>query len=227
MENKITEEISLTDITRKLSYLETLIVNLLHRSNPFEISPSDKNLMSHFTSLFSKPLKIDDSSIKQYIAEIREVTKNLTEISKEFDVVQTLSEIKYIGNRLKNIETRISEIKEDGIKKKIQCTFSMQGIENITEEMKETDHQQKRIFDQIFQDLNESEKIAIIYRLRLFGKDKHSFVNIGHKLKVSGTTAAITYRKALRKLRRPSSLSLIKNLDPIIYKEFINAIGKY
>ncbi len=208
-------------IMRKLAYLEDRIIDLLHRTNPWSFSLEDRRFVQDFSALISKPIKIDDRELASQVREVSKFASQLLEMAKTTDLGQTLSEIKYIGNRLKIIEEYIAEMKNDGIKRKIQCTIQMEGIQDVTNQENEHEKYQEEVLARLLEKLEPDERLAVVHKCGLKGNVAISFAKLGKMLNTVPGNAKIIYSKALRKMRRNDLKRLVNRLDKVVYKKLI------
>ena len=169
--------------------------------------------------------KIDDSlaEIKGGVIRLHQIETNILTWLTEYetrmkknveamDIGQTLSEIKYIGNRLKSIEARLTNIEKSGIRSDVVISVTQQ--EKTQESQVHEDIERETLAV-----LEEKYRAVIIHRFGLFGEESKSRVKIARLLKISDTTCGIWERKALRRLRAIPMKQLIKLPDGRLKKE--------
>lgn len=191
-------------IHRKLNNLESHIVNFIYPTQ--ELS---KLINREFA-----PLVVDDRALRSLLKEFREVEVDFKNNINAVNLEQTLSEMKYIGKRMKEIEESLREIKGKGLKKEIHLEFSCDGYELVkkpkgylpTDDIEEPIENLQACIDTL--QLKEGQ--ILIHRHGFFNEKKKTFAQIGEKFNVSGDRIRTIYLKILRKLRHPSRHELVK-----------------
>lgn len=163
-------------------------------------------LLSHV----KQPILVDDRGLKDVLSRLTEKMESIVTSIEHLDLTQTFSEIKYIGNRLNNIEKSISEVISEGVKKRIHLEFTCDGYEMakkvpecLVMTSKEAYNPETNVM-MLLSSLSEKEAKTIIHRLGLFGEKKKTYEEIGKIFKVQRERARQIYSKAIRKLRSPS-----------------------
>jgi hypothetical protein len=143
--------------------------------------------------------------------EFKKEIGELASFLKEFPSIQQLQELKYMGNRLKEIEDILIELKEDGIKRRVSLSIQCDGIDtkkNIDIEkdeisMSSTQNSKETAGDcALINFLSPKERSVVMHRNGIPEGNCLSYELIGRKLGFSATTAANSYRKAIRKIRQ-------------------------
>jgi len=214
------EEFQKTAISR-LRALEQHIVNLIFPIQEISKVLTRPEKINELLKLLSKPLIIDDTNFKIVLKQLLEAKTKFSEDLRSVDLQKTLSEIKYIGMRLKSIEEDISKLKNEGLTRKVKLDFTCDGYElvkkrKIYEEKKEIPEifdDPNEILTEVLSSLTEIESKVLIHRYGLFGQEKKTFQSIGNLIgyKSRERASAIT-AKALRKLRHASRINKIKKL---------------
>lgn len=171
--------------------------------------------------------KIDDSlaEIKGGVIRLHQIETNIltwltqyeTRMKKnvqEMDIGQTLSEIKYIGNRLKTIEERLNNIERLGIRSDVVVSV-------VQQEKAQTAHVNEDTEKGILAVLDEKYRTLIIHRFGLFGEEPKSKVKVARLLQIADTTCGIWERKALRRLRGMPKQYLMKLPEGKLRKEIL------
>lgn len=182
------------------------------------------NLNQHWHSIqillshVSRPLKVDDRGLQNAVREINEKLKYALQEIKNLDFVQTLGEIKYIGKRLNAIEESLTEIKEKGIKKQVQLEFSCDGYELVKKPLNydKSEPVEKSANEKVLEILKilpEIESNVLIYRLGLLNNKNKTLDSVGEMFGLTGESIRRIEAKALRKLRHPSKIELVKKCD--------------
>src|ERR1700689_3670664 len=116
-----------TDVITRLANLETHIINLIYpiqEATRIIRSPDLQKLMSDLHKAVEVFDKLCDRMMYNTKSHMEEMVKSFESI----DIGQAFNEIKYIGNRLKEIECLLKEINEDGIKRVIRCKVEVEGF---------------------------------------------------------------------------------------------------
>lgn len=208
-----------TTVLRRLANLEEHIVNLivpLQRITTLLNSEGVGNLISLLNQMPTTLQKIFKTSLEGIRAEIYDLKKSCNEI----DIGQAFNEIKYIGNRLKEIEQSIQSIKDGEIKRKIYCNFKLEGFEQEVELIKKTPGDHNDDLSALLETLSDRERSVILWKVF----DKRSFAFIGDKMNLSRGRPGQIYQKALRKLRHPSRKKLVQSLDKDKFAELLKLI---
>lgn len=194
---------------RMIEHLKHIMDNLGQYWNSIQL------LLGHV----SKPLIVDDRGLANVLAQITTKMREITSDIANLDLTHVLGEIKYIGNRLHNIENAIAHIQEEGFKKKIHIDFSCDGYEMVRK--KNIYHE--KMDEELNIDPNESIKLlldtlttkeanVIVHRLGLFGEKNKTWDKVGEVFNVSRERVRQMYNKAIRKLRHPERADLLKNI---------------
>ncbi len=176
-------------------------------------------LLSHV----SKPLLVDDRGLANTLMHLRETLQQTVDAVAVLDLTKTFGEIQFIGKKLHQIEADIAEMKNEGIKKKVDLQFSCDGYELVK---KNVDHITTKNSDDMINELmtilDKRESKAIIHRLGLLGiSAKKTYASLGIVLGVSAERASQVYRKALRKLRHPRWEASVRGC---MHKELIKEV---
>ena len=187
---------------RTIEHLKRIFENLDRYWKSIEL------LLSHV----SQPLVVDDRGLASALKYLTEQTKINIEMVKGLDITQCFNEIKYIGNRLNNIETDIAEIKNKGVNHKVGVELSLDGFKyepKLRELPAEIDP-----LDQLLGTLLEREAQVLVYRLGL-KKDAAplTFVEIGKNLGISAGRVGQIYNKAIRKIKHPSRIKITEKIN--------------
>lgn len=186
---------------RKLALFETHIINLIVPIQNISHVLTDRNVMEELKIISKSQIKIDDTSLRSIVSEFRHTAEKIEKDLNFVDISQTLSEIKYIGKRLNEIEIILDKIKEDGVNRKITFDVNVEGIKQeakvIETEINKEEFQNLR---NVLNGINEMEKLAIIHKHGLFGETVKRHSEIGKILKKSTQRAATIYRTGLMRL---------------------------
>lgn len=178
----------------------------------------------------SKPLVVDDRGLAHVLNEITKKMSFITHDISNLDLTNILGEIKYIGNRLKDIELEINHIKTEGFKKKIQIDLSCDGYEMVKKKNNydlqiEEDHKinPDEAVIALLNTLTKREASVISHRLGLLGEKKKTWDAIGKVIEVTRERTRQIYSKGIRQLRHPQRSHLVDNITHInLMKEIRN-----
>ncbi len=214
-------------IKSKLAMLEQHVINLIIPiQNISSILRSNGSIeeLKTLLKLFSQPMKIDD---RQLINSFKEFNTNLTEFREEMKNIEDgnkFGELKYIGNRLKNIEESIANIKEEGLKKEVKLNFTCDGYEMVKKTIShdETEPKLDGTIDKLTKILNvltERERKILVNRLGLAGEKPKTYGALSIQYKASPERCRQIFNKSIRKLRH-------KNVKPLILDSEIEPLIK-
>jgi len=179
-------------------------------------------------NIVKHPLVIDDRGLAHVVRQITEKLESIKEEIKNLDLVQILGEIKYIGNRLNNIENMISEMKEEGISKKIHLDLTCDGYEmrrkvnpydKALEEEKSVDPDKS--VEDLLNTLLPRESLIIVHRLGLLGQKKKTLKGIGEIVGVDKERVRQIYLRGMKKLRHPTRKHLVSNITHVSLRKAI------
>ncbi len=197
------------------------------------------NLNQHWSSIqlllgcVSKPLNIDDRGLRtafqgltEKMQHIYEKLNNMLQEVDKIDISQTFSEIKYIGKRLSTIESLLSQMKEEGIQKKINLEFTLDGYTmvkkpKVYEYDTPVENSQNDDLIKLFATLVERESRALVLRYGLLGEKKHTFDQMSIVMKVTRERCRQIVAKALRKCKHESRKQLVQKIK---HKDLIKDI---
>lgn len=103
----------------RLQQLETHLINAIIKFQDVEKYPQ---------SILDKMVKVSDSMEKKYKDAVQALNISFSEQTKYLNTLnlsQAFNEIKYIGNRLKSIEDRLTSIELSGIKKDLKISINL------------------------------------------------------------------------------------------------------
>lgn len=210
----MTEEIN--KINSKLAKLETHVINLIIPIQEIASALKSSDNMERMIELLQRPLTVDDRYFKSLVSEMAQLLKECKNQMQTLDLTQTLDEIKYIGNRLNKIEKDISDMKKEGITKKVKLDFSVDGYEMVKKPQSYHEDDpivpaEKDCIQSILDTLTKMEAKVLIHRFGLLGEKKKTLSEIA---KMSDLTSGESIRryeaKALRKLRHASRIEKLK-----------------
>jgi hypothetical protein len=133
------EEESIKSVLRRLSNLETHILNLVIPLSQLSDILTNTHRLDNLCKLLQEPVKIDDKKLTGLMSDFKKIYSNFSQDLDKIDLSQTYGEIKYIGNRLNNIEKEIKELKKDKKKQKFRLNLEIdeENINVISEPQEE------------------------------------------------------------------------------------------
>jgi RNA polymerase sigma factor (sigma-70 family) len=180
------------------------------------------NLNQHWHSItlllghVSKPLTVDDRGLAHTLHDFRKYMIEFLEEIKTIDLGQTFSEIKYIGNRLNEIEKTLKEIKGTGITKNIQLDFTVDGYQMVKKPMGYDPQDQiekpNESLKELLNTLTDRERKVVTHRLGLFGEKKKTYEKIGEIFGLTRERISVIFAKAIRKCRHPERKELMQKI---------------
>lgn len=227
----ITED-DVKTVMRRLANLETHLINLIVPIQGITQTLTTPGHSKDLVNLLSKPMLIDDRSLRGHLQEFRLA---ITEFKKEMEAFkedvgklnlsQTLSEIKFIGKRLDGIEKALSEMNEKGINKNIQLEFSVDGYQLVRKpvsyDRNDPIEEPKDDLKKLLDTLTEREAKVLMHRFGLLGEKKKTHKAVGLIFKVSRERIRQIESRGLRKLRLSARRNLV---DKITHKELKKSI---
>lgn len=121
-------------VLSRITDLESHLVNLIHPLQNLHRLAEMLNAISD--SVYKWKIQVDNADKRFEQAKLvgeKFIEKVCAELAKH-NFSQTASEIKYIGNRLHNIETALMKIQTDGVKKDVQISVLIDGKTNQKKE---------------------------------------------------------------------------------------------
>jgi hypothetical protein len=125
-----------TNVLRRLSNLETHIINTIVPLQKVANAVGDRNILNDLIHLTNSPLKIDNRDLKCLLDDFR---KSMNEFRKDLEKVEillNLAEIKFIGQKIAEIFQEINKIAENGITKEVKLDLFCDGYRLIKDEEK-------------------------------------------------------------------------------------------
>lgn len=156
------------------------------------------------------------STLNNRIYEFRQLFEELNKMVKNESIIGTLA---FMAKRLHEMEGTLSQLKDEGIKKKVHLDFTIDGYEMVKRKSSITDMNDENPEDAIKQLLNtltKRETQVLIHRYGLFGESAKTLKATGEHLSVTRERVRQLEVKALRKMRHPSRRNL---LDMLTHKE--------
>jgi DNA-directed RNA polymerase sigma subunit (sigma70/sigma32) len=148
------------------------------------------------------------SALTTQMREFSALYQKVNDAVKNDSVLGTLA---FMAKRLHEIDITIQGIKENGLKKKIQLDFTVDGYEMV--KRKPLDIETNTItpeeaLKKLVESLDEREGIVLMHRYGLFETHSKTLVATGKIIKVTPERVRAIQNKALRKCRMPSRKKL-------------------
>lgn len=121
------EEESIKSVLRRLANLETHLLNLVIPLSQLSDILTNTNRLDELCRLLKGPVKINDVKLSELLRDFHVGCSNFKKDLYKVDLSQTYGEIKYIGNRLKNIEAEIKELKDQKKNQKLRLNLQIDG----------------------------------------------------------------------------------------------------
>lgn len=201
---------STEDVIRRLAKLESHIINMIIPMQSISRALTDKN---HFLLLIDKL----DHSIKFTIERLDRAAGDFNKNILNIDIASAVGEIKYLGNRLNEIEKTLNNISKDGIPRKVSVDFTVDGI-NLVKKPKSYDENEPLALTEndliisLLDTLTEREKVIMIHRFGLLGESKKSLENTGKIVSKTVEHIRQCEAKAIRKLRKPTVFEQVRKI---------------
>lgn len=220
MEQKPAELDVITEINRKLAKLEQRIIDLIVPiQNIAECLKSNTDIQ-YLIQALKGPIPINDSDLRRLLrsfeSEMRSFDKSIEKMNTTMKE-HSIGEIKYIGNRLNEIEKLLKKILQDQETKKVKLEFTCDGYELVKkpigydpEEPIEEPHKDVR---NLLDTLQSRFSKILVHRLGLLGETPKTYEQIAKIFGLkSRENIRAGYQKALRLCRHPSRKALVDKL---------------
>lgn len=220
MENKQENIDSLKEINRRLGKLEQRVIDLIVPiQNIVEFLKSETDIKD-LIKVLQQPLSINDLNLKNILNRFdKEMRMFERHISNFNDKIKETApgEIKYIGNRLNEIEKILNKLLQEQVKKEVQIQFSCDGYElvkkpigyDINDPIEEPLEDLKKLLNSFNQ---ERMSLGLIHRFGLLGQKPKTYVQIGKILNISPERASAMVKKALVLCRCPARSNRAKKI---------------
>ncbi len=222
----MTYQEELKRINSKLDKLEQHLINLIVPIQGITTVLRHSDQIKRMVELLSTPLTIDDRFFKNILKDMLNMLSEFKETSEKLDISKTLSEIKYIGNRLNTIEKDIEKIKSDGIKRNVNLEFTCDGYELVKRpliyEREDPIIEPVDNLKELLDTLNDREAKVLIHRFGLFGEKVKTLREIAKLFKLtSGESIRRIEAKALRKSRHPERKKYVNKITHLELRKAI------
>lgn len=218
---EIKDETFEVKVIRRLSNLEQHIINLIVPVQYLTNLLKSDDYIKDLIIIQQTPIQIDDRGLRTVLREFYEKFDNYENFVKEFSSEKTLSEIKYIGKRLNEIEGMLENIKEKGIKKNVELNFRCDGYElvqkplsyDVTEPKAEKIDSEKKTKD-LLKTLNDKESSVLIHTYGLLNAKKKTPKEIAKMFNQKSSEQIRKIKlKAIYKCRHKSRNKFVKFID--------------
>ena len=164
--------------------------------------------------------------------EVYEIHRLHQSILNEMPTDGVTGALKFMAKALHELREHVHSIKENGIKKDIQLSFTLDGYEMRKQGLRDKEIEKESESSQDFQEatkklldtLSEKEGSVLKHRFGLLGENRKIFNTIGEIFGVSATRIKQIQSKALRKCKHSSRKHLVDNLTHVGLKKAI--LGK-
>jgi RNA polymerase primary sigma factor len=214
-------------VNRKLSNLEQHVINLIIPIQNLQRVLSSTDYIKNLESFQNKPINIDDRKLRELLNEFDKKIKSYETFVENLSSKQTISEIKYIGKRLLEIQQKLEIIEKEGFRKEIKLNFECDGYELVKKskyfdknEEKEIPNGENHVLN-LLNTLSDREKFVIIHRLGLLGEKGKTYKDIGKLIGVSGDRVRQIFIKGIRKCGHPNRRMLLNKKENFVIKEAI------
>lgn len=224
MEYKHTESDAIAEINRKLAKLEQRIIDLIIPIQNIADCLKSTTDIQYLIKALKGPIPIDDHKLKHLLksfeSEMRDFDKNIEKMNKTLNE-HSIGEIKYIGNRLNEIEKTLHKIMkkmiEDQEVKRVRIDFTCDGYDLVkkpigydpTEPTEDPFQDIKNLLDS----LPERFAKVIVHRLGLLGESAKTYEQVAKVFGLkSRENIRAAYAKAIRLCRHPSRRPLVDKL---------------
>lgn len=210
-------------ILSRLSAVEQHLINLIFPIQGISHAFSDKEMLnrmlSELISLLKTPLRVEDNSLLKVCNAVNVCandTKRISQQLQDIDILKFAEEIKFMAKRVYEMERRLANIDEVGIKKNIHLDLTMDGYEMVRRSEKKTntapssdDERTEKLLDTLL----EKEKLVIIHRYGLLGNKPKTLEATGKEVGTTRERVRQIESKALRKLRHEKRRELVKAIS--------------
>lgn len=187
------------DTIRRLSSLEEHLINLIYPIQQINTLFTQSSHLQRLMDALRTPLKVDDKEMKDICSHMDKTIKTFREEIKDYDMIKTLAEIKFIGKRVHEMEEMLKSMCSEGVTHKMSLQMTMDGYEMVK---KTVNHQKEdevvpaidpyELDKQIISFVNVKYRNIFIHRAGLLGNPPQTFNSIGM---IEGISAARVSQK--------------------------------
>ncbi len=186
-----------------------------------------KHCMQYYEAFYRKIPDVISSFTKD-IKDMKEAAMFLKEINSSEGVIKKMQaieqhnlELKYIGNRLKNIESFIEEISKDGIKRNISIEVSSENLEikNKNETPLPPKEPPKREYEHVLKILDTQSYNVVISRLGIPNGTSMPNSKVASTFGISQARCSQIFRRAIRRIVLDKTIKWRELPDCILKRE--------
>lgn len=201
----------LKDIIRRLSHLETHVLNMLLPIKDLINIFRSEHIIT-LLNLLSRPLKIETDAFQGLVRDLKKEIDNFASI----DALKTIGEIKFVGKKMDEIEKKLKEILANGIEHNIDLNFRVDGYtlvkKPVGHDKKDQIEDPYAEYTSILSLLEDKEREIVKSYLGICGKDKKNFREIGEEIYISSERTAKIFHRSIDKLRQFTRFGKSKKL---------------
>ena len=191
------------------------VVIRLHRieQNLSFFNEAFKNLHNTFVSMSKKDTSdIHMQALKKEVIELQEERKELCRVLDEFKSDKLLATLAFMAKKLQEIEHDLSDMKSEGVKKKIHLDLTMDGYEMVKKQPENTSYGPEECLKELLNSLNSKEAEALTHKFGLNGCKEKTSKEASKEMGISPARVAQLVLKGLRKCRLSVRRSLVNRL---------------
>ena len=157
------------------------------------------NRMDQFTEILKKPLAIDDrgtlAALKRFEEEVQKV--------QEMDIGQISNELKFIGQKIHQIDQRIQSIEKNGVPTRLEVSVAMNGKQmikkpNRSDSLDEWDNDEEdKYLNELMMLLDDRECKIVTLRLGLDNQGERTYTEISKHFNISAARVRDIYLRAM------------------------------
>jgi len=209
-----------SELEERLSYIEKQLKYIAFAFNSIKTTfdRGIKITVDERTMELTAPLKDTINAFRKEIISLRELRKEIEEQSKSETIVGT---IKFMAKTLHKLREHIHSLKENGIKKDIGLSFTLDGYEMVQKKLKEVKveaKEEEKPFSpkdatrELLDTLLDREGQILIHSYGLFGETPKKLKDIGKMLGITPERAGQLRIKTLRKCAGKVRMELVEKL---------------
>ena len=201
-------------IISRLSNIEHHMINYIIPLQGIHDVFTDKNILQELIRGLQNPIKVETGNLKLMLNEFYETARRfLQNIESLKSLDQFISETKFIGKRLSEIESTLEIMKKDGIRRNLHLELTMDGYEMVKKpvmyDAKDPVEEPNKAMTAMLESIMPQERLVLMHRYGLLGEKKKTLEATGKLIKVSLERVRQIECRALRKLRHPSRFPLV------------------
>lgn len=152
------------------------------------------------------------SNLTKHLLEFRDLYQQVNRIVKDDSILGTIA---FMAKRIHEMEATLSQLKDEGIKKKVHLDFTIDGYEMVRRkplDIETNTDSPDEVLKKLLNSLDTREATVLTHRYGLLGEKNKTLDAVGKIIKVSRERARAIEQKALRKCRMPSRKKLSEKL---------------